>query len=74
MRVCVCVCVCVCVYVRKVFFPQYLEESFMEFHQIMQTLSYVQGRAKDKYYYELFPFVILNDFGIDIFFNILKSH
>ena len=30
--------------VRNVLFPLYLEESLMEFHQILQTHSYVQGK------------------------------
>ena len=47
----------------------------MEFHQILQTHSYVHG----KYYLSkirargLFPFVILNGFCIDSFLFILKE-
>ena len=66
--------------VRNVLFPKYLEESLMEFHQILQTHSYAQGKLliKIKGYgpilLELFPFVILNGFCIGSFLNILKSH
>ena len=52
----------------------------MEFHQTLQTHSYLQ----DKYIINtkelgantigVIPFVILNDFCIDSFLNILKSH
>ena len=33
-----------CACVRNILFPSYLEESLMEFHQILQTHSYVQGK------------------------------
>ena len=45
-----CVCPCVraslCPSVRNVLFPQYLEESLLDFHQTLQTCSYMQ----DKYF------------------------
>ena len=37
---------CLSVRVRNVLFPQYLEESLTEFHQILHTHSYLE----DKYY------------------------
>ena len=55
----------------------------MEFHQTLQTHSYLQDkylsynknfRARGPILLELFPFVILNGFCMDSFLNILKSH
>ena len=48
----------------------------MEFHQTLQTHSYLQDNtynknlgARGQYYQELFPFVILNGFCVGSFLN-----
>ena len=59
----------VSVSVRNVLFPSYLEESLLDFHQTLQTCSYMQDnyfkhkrKGKVPILLELFPFVVLNGF------------
>ena len=40
----VCVRTCVLQSVRNVLFPKYLEESLLDFHQTLQTCSYMQDK------------------------------
>ena len=66
---CPCVRPCVRPSVRKVLFPSYLEESLLDFHQTLQTCSYMQdkyfrqkSKGKGPVLLELFLFVVLNGF------------
>ena len=50
-------------------FPLYLEESLLDFHQTLQTCSYMQDKhfrqksqGQGPILLELFPFVVLNGF------------